>query len=610
VLIGPVVLPKRLAALGVRGLLIGVLGASAGACGNAGPGAGTTDAGTGADAEVAGARAWLAPDAKLPSRAEVIAVSDRLAIDAVKNERTGRAAELRILAGDLRVKLYRSDGLDTDAREALELYAAALRDAPADDASCDVARRRATLSGELAGDAAAAHRELFIAKRRQVTRLGDAASRSACIARIDRDLAMLAAYRPTGAALETLEAEADRAAREIALEVAKPAPSGEPARPPTSSAPTSPIGGAQVVSPDATMVAKGPVQLTKIETYPAENGGRVVLHLSGVTTFEVGTLAGDATGDKGPRIYLDLAKAKSKGVPAETKMGGGVERVRVGKRDEGTRIVLDLKSALHHRVFYLPEPFRIVVDLSSRAPEADPRTPEGKRVLKRVAIDPGHGGYDSGAVGPTGLREKDVALDVAHRVAPLLAHELHVETLLTRDGDVFVPLEERTARANAFHADLFVSVHCNASENGEARGVETFVLDPSREGRASARIVALENGLFDGKKPPSPAKVDAEIEKALGRLTIGDNGARSRQFGELLQRATLASMAKRYDGTRDHGVKTAVFYVLAGAEMPAVLYETSFISNPDDEARLATADYRQKLADAIVNAVRAYRDGK
>jgi len=358
------------------------------------------------------------------------------------------------------------------------------------------------------------------------------------------------------------------------------------------------------------MIAAGPVQITKIETYPAENGGRVVLHLSGAATFEVGTLAADATGDKGPRIYLDLARAKSKGVAAETKMGGGVLRVRIGKRDEGSRVVLDLKAPLHHRVFYLPEPFRVVVDLSSRAPEADPRTPEGKRVLKRVAIDPGHGGYDSGAVGPTGLREKDVALDVAHRVAPLLAHELHVETLLTRDGDVFVPLEERTARANAFHADLFVSVHCNASESGEARGVETFVLDPfSRAGRASARLVALENGLFDGKRPPDPAKVDAEVEAALGRLSIGDNGARSLAFGELLQRATLASMAKRYEGTRDHGVKTAAFYVLAGAEMPAVLYETSFISNPEDEARLATADYRQKLADAIVNAIRAYRDG-
>lgn len=535
-------------------------------------------------------------------------MADRLAIEAVKNERTGRGAELRILAGDLRSLLYRAEGSDTDGREALELYAAALRDAPADEPSCEVARRRASLAGELAGDATTSHRELFLARRRQGQRLGDGAPRSACVAHIDRDLAMLAAYRPVGAALEALEAEADRAARELVQDVATPTASV--AEPPSPAPGPAPPGSAQVVSPAAAMVAKGPVQLTKIETYPAEDGGRVVLHLSGITAFEVGTLAGDTSG-KGPRIYLDLAKAKpTKGVAAETTVGGGVDRVRVGKRDDGSRIVLDLRSPLHHRVFYLPEPFRIVVDLSSRAPEADPRTTEGKRVLKRVAIDPGHGGYDSGAVGPTGLREKDVTLDVAHRVAPLLAHELHVETLLTRDGDVFVPLEERTARANAFHADLFVSVHCNASENGEARGVETFVLDPSREGRASARIVALENGLFDGKRPPSPAKVDAEVEAALGRMSIGDNGPRSRTFGELLQRATLASMAKRYEGTRDHGVKTAVFYVLAGAEMPAVLYETSFISNPDDEARLATADYRQKLADAIVNAIRAYRDGK
>ena len=140
------------------------------------------------------------------------------------------------------------------------------------------------------------------------------------------------------------------------------------------------------------------------------------------------------------------------------------------------------------------------------------------------------------------------------------------------------------------------------------------MLDPSREaGRASARIVALENGLLvpgrRGGAPLDPAQLDAEID-VLGRLASADTGSRSRLFGELLQRSTVASMAKRYDGTRDHGVKTAGFYVLAGAEMPAVLFETSFISNPEDEARLATADYRQKLADAVVNAIRAYRDGK
>jgi N-acetylmuramoyl-L-alanine amidase len=593
-----IAVPSTPFALVARASLALALGVGCGGGGDA-----TGDAGAPSEpAELARAQAWLDPAATLPSRPEVVAVADRLAIEAIKSE-PPRNAELARVAGDLRARLWRVEGTATDAREALELWAAALRDAPPDDASCDVGHRRAALAGDLAGDAAAAHRELFLERRRQATRLGDVAARSACIARFDRDLAMLAAWRPAGAALEALEAEADRAARDAARATTPATPAPATAAVSSSAAPPS---SGHVVAPRAELVATGPVSLTKIETYGAETGGRVVLHLSDPTSFQVGVLAADAGGDKGPRVYLDLAQARPKGVATETRVGGAVERVRIGKRDGGVRVVLDLRETLHHRVFYLPEPFRVVVDLSSRPPAADPRTPDGKRVVRRIAIDPGHGGHDGGAVGPTGLREKDVALDVAHRVAPLLAHELKIETLLTRDGDVFVPLEERTARANAFHADLFVSIHCNASENGEARGVETFVLDPFREaGRASARLVALENGLLAGrgKTPLDPAKLDAEMEAALSRLSIGDNGPRSRLFGELLQRATMSSMAKRYDGTRDHGVKTAGFYVLAGAEMPAVLFETSFISNPDDEARLATADYRQKLADAIVNAV-------
>ncbi len=135
----------------------------------------------------------------------------------------------------------------------------------------------------------------------------------------------------------------------------------------------------------------------------------------------------------------------------------------------------------------------MVIDLGTRPPSTG-ETPGagGTREVRRIAIDPGHGGTDAGAVGPTGLREKDVTLDIAHRVAPLLAHELKIETLLTRDNDAYVPLDLRAARANAFHADLFVSIHCNASENGKATGVQTFILDEAREG-AAARLAAREN---------------------------------------------------------------------------------------------------------------------
>jgi N-acetylmuramoyl-L-alanine amidase len=250
-------------------------------------------------------------------------------------------------------------------------------------------------------------------------------------------------------------------------------------------------------------------------------------------------------------------------------------------------------------VFYLPEPFRLVVDVSKEAAAPVAAEP-GPRRVRRVVLDPGHGGYDPGALGPGGLREKDVVLDIAHRAAPLIARELGIATLLTRDSDVFVPLDERVARANAFSSELFVSVHCNASETPGSRGVMTFVLDSSRDDLA-ARVAARENA--------ASAEASVEVANMMSHVLDRANVARSNHLAELLQRSAVSSLAPHYSEVLDQGVKSAGFYVLAGARMPAVLFETSFISNPVEERRLDTADYRQKMADAIVNAVRAFRDG-
>jgi N-acetylmuramoyl-L-alanine amidase len=357
-----------------------------------------------------------------------------------------------------------------------------------------------------------------------------------------------------------------------------------------------------VVSPKEEAVGKDPVKVVSFEPFGGEDAARVVVRLSAPATFAVGTLAGDE--GKGPRLFVDIARASSHGVAHEKEVGGLVRRVRLGAHTGGTRVVLDLAATAFRRVFYLPDPFRIVIDVSTHARAGEgPGAPDGgPRELRRVAIDPGHGGNDAGAVGPTGLKEKDVTLDIAHRVAPLLAHELGVETLLTRDSDVYVPLDLRAARANAFHADLFVSIHCNASENGTARGVQTFILDEARDPEGfAARVAARENAQRGG---------GMGISAVMTNLNVGETSARSRHVAELLQRATLASLAPRYPDTRDQGVKTAGFFVLVGADMPAVLLETAFISNTDDEARLATADFRQKFADAILNTVRAYKAGK
>lgn len=349
------------------------------------------------------------------------------------------------------------------------------------------------------------------------------------------------------------------------------------------------------------------MKIVGVEPWSGPDAARVVVRLSGPATFQIGTVDTEG-GGKDPRVFVDIARAHARGIPHEILSTGLVHKIRLGAHAGGTRVVLDLATAPSaRRAFYLPDPFRIVLDVGTR-PQVQPaaaHAPGTPREVRRIAVDPGHGGNDAGATGPTGLKEKDVTLDIAHRVAPLLAHELGVETLLTRDNDTYVPLDLRAARANAFHADLFVSIHCNASENGAARGVQTFILDEARDpDGVAARVAARENAQHGGGNDPGA------ITALLTRLNPAEMGARSRHVADLLQRAALASLSPRYPDTKDQGVKTAGFFVLVGADMPAVLFETAFISNTEEEGRLATADYRQKFADAILNAVRAYKAGK
>ncbi len=565
------------------------------------------------------AQGLLGGDA-LPSREEVVALADRLAVASVRAGRTPAAGDLAWLAAQLRERAFRLDKVASDGREALELYEAASMRAGGATVACDAERRRALLAGELARDASETYRELYIAHERQAS-LGS--ERTACVEQMKRMIDEVAAYRPAGqgwmdlqeqtrhevelllAAATAKPAEAASPVETASASSSAPAPSGGPAVPP-------PVAGDVVVRPDDAAIRTKSVELREIKPYSWPGGGRVVLALSGAARYDVGVLAPDAKAARGHRIFIDIAGAKPKNVRGDSEAEGLVRAVRLGSKPDGTRVVIDLASEARHRVFYLPDPFRIVVDLSTREAARAEQPKSGRKRVSRVTLDPGHGGWDSGAMGPTGLREKDVALDVAHRAAPALASELGIETMLTRDTDVYVPLEERTARANAFHSDLFVSIHCNATEDGHADGIEVYTLDPTRQMDAAAiRAVARENHNAKERaraRTLDPKVLDAQVASIATRLDVADNTASSRTFAKLLQTSALASLS-RYGKVNDHGVKTAAFFVLVGAEMPATLFETSFISNPTDEARLGTADYRQKLADAVVNAIRAYRDG-
>ncbi|MGE0322803.1 MAG: N-acetylmuramoyl-L-alanine amidase [Polyangiaceae bacterium] len=498
------------------------------------------------------------------TRAELVAEADRLAVDGEREDGPQGAKKLD-QAARLRRDVWRRWGRRVDALEALELWRISAEKEW--DGACEAALQLAVLDAELIRDPATGYRGLYTA--------GIEHKQAECRKLIERAQGLLAAFKPADAALAELQGGGSRTS---------PHEPGDPAN-------------AQEVQPEISPRASGPVKLGTIESYGSEDAARVVVQVSAPAVFKTGFIPGE--GSQGPRFFIDISKASYSG-KSNYDVGGIVQRVRLGKQENGTRVVLDLAQAAHRRVFYLPEPFRLVIDISKHAPRVAQRdVARGPVAVRRVVIDPGHGGNDPGAIGGMGLAEKDVTLDIAHRAAPLIARELGISTLLTRDSDVYVALAERTARANAFRADLFVSVHCNSSESSTGHGVMSFVLASSDDKLASS-IAARENS----------ASIAASSE--LARVLSGIQSAtrlESQHFAGLLQRSAISSLGSKYPGLVDRGVKSAGFYVLAGAEMPAVLFETSFISNPTEEARLDSADYRQKLADAIVNAIRAYRDG-
>ncbi|HEX8909647.1 MAG TPA: N-acetylmuramoyl-L-alanine amidase, partial [Anaeromyxobacteraceae bacterium] len=221
------------------------------------------------------------------------------------------------------------------------------------------------------------------------------------------------------------------------------------------------------------------------------------------------------------------------------------------------------------------------------------------RPVRRVVIDAGHGGHDTGAIGPSGVREKDVTLAMARRLARRLRAR-GFEVVLTRDSDRFVALEERTALANAHRGDLFVSIHANAHPHRDRRGVETYVLDVADD-RYARRLAARENGALD-----DDADEGHEVRRILTDLDAQSSAQASRRLAEAVQREVCGGVRARVGEVRDLGVKSALFYVLVGARMPAVLIESSFISNRVEERRLASVRFQDEVAGGVARAVERF----
>jgi N-acetylmuramoyl-L-alanine amidase len=217
-----------------------------------------------------------------------------------------------------------------------------------------------------------------------------------------------------------------------------------------------------------------------------------------------------------------------------------------------------------------------------------------------VVIDPGHGGDDTGAKGPSGLMEKDVTLDVARRLKTRIQGAMEAEVILTRDNDRAVALDERTAIANHNRADLFVSIHANASRRPNARGSETYFLSYQATDDDSRAVAAIENntlGLDQG------VQGNSSLEMVLWDLAQSAFLKESSTLAEIIQDNLNDAL-----GITNRGIKQAPFRVLMGATMPAVLVEVAFISNPDEEKRLRNAEVKDRLASAIFDSVRKFHD--
>ena len=348
---------------------------------------------------------------------------------------------------------------------------------------------------------------------------------------------------------------------------------------------------------------------------------RVVIDASHETTYRHHLLKKDPALNKPQRLYVDLN---------HSRLGNNIKRnipinddllidARAGQySNDSVRVVVDIKSFKTYKVFSLKDPFRIVIDVWGATGKEKNRPappvvnfpkngnlPTGALAkqlalgVSRIIIDPGHGGQDYGAPGYLkGVHEKDVVLQISRRLAQKIRKELKYEVYLTRNSDKYLTLEERTAIANTKNADLFISIHTNSHKDHRAYGIETYFLNLAMDDEA-IRVAALENA--------TSTKNISDLQTILYDLMQNAKINESSRLAGYIQGSMVGHLkSKRYSRIKDKGVKQAPFYVLLGAQMPAVLVETSFISNPRECKRLVNPRYQQRLCEAIINGIKTY----
>lgn len=405
------------------------------------------------------------------------------------------------------------------------------------------------------------------------------------------------------AAKKRQTAPADPIAEKIKSSEARKTPSVDK---PKSAAPSSPVGM---------------VSVTNLRYWSNPNYTRVVVDVDKETSYNHHLLKKDPSINKPQRLYVDLNNSRlgdniRKTIPIHDDLLSDARAGQYSK--DSVRVVVDIKSFETYKIFSLKDPFRIVIDVwgskSSKAPgiPGPPATvkkggkiPPGSLAkqlalgVRRVVIDPGHGGKDFGAPGYLrGVHEKTVVLQIAKRLAKKIKSELGLEVILTRTSDRFLTLEERTAFANTKSADLFISIHTNASRDRRAYGLETYFLNLATDEEA-IRVAAMENA--------TSTKNISDLQKILFDLMQNAKINESSRLAAYVQSAMVGHLRnKRYTRVKSKGVKQAPFYVLLGAQMPSILIETAFISNPRECKRLVNPKFQERIAEGVVQGIRKY----
>ncbi|MGE3488573.1 MAG: N-acetylmuramoyl-L-alanine amidase [Vicinamibacterales bacterium] len=436
------------------------------------------------------------------------------------------------------------------------------------------------------------------------------------------------------------------------IALAKPAPAAMPAPPPAPVPAPLPEPATAIAAP-AEAAAAAPATLLDIQRAVLPDTVRVTLELDREVTYHEEKIGGPA------RLFFDLKGVQLTPALMDKVLsypGDIVSKIRVGRHPDSTvRVVLDLEEVSRYSVFTLYSPFRLVIDAersvprtvanpstvapASIAPEvppapapspaasarpaplpstpttppsAPPPSPTAATAngaggfsiarqlglgVSRIVIDPGHGGHDPGVLGK-GLTEAALVLDVALRLEKLLQKEPGLEVVLTRRSNVYIPLEERTELANRENADMFLSIHANASRNTAAKGIETYYLSFASSPEAEA-VAARENS--------ASAREMHQLPDIIKAIALNNKLDESRDLANMVQQSLVTSLRRTNKEVRSRGVKKAPFVVLIGAAMPSVLAEISFVSNRQELSLLKTAAYKQRIAESLYNAVMRYR---